>query len=183
MDLELLGDGMNHVRRLGPLSLLVLMLFLGSGSLADGHEQLHWCGPAVPTGPTQLALSGRLVQRLIWGPPNFGENPKTDRRYAIWVLKLRYAVPVLTDSEFKKDVQGEAPRRPVWIRDMQLIPQNAGILDVLNSQLGRMITVVGSLWTAEAPAEATPVVMHVKRIEPASILSSSCDGRLVKPPI
>lgn len=174
---------MSHVRCLGPFALLVFMLLSGPGSQADGGKRPGWCGPAIPTGPTQLALSGRLTQRLVWGPPNFGENPKTDRRYAIWVLKLSYPIPVLTDSEFKKSAQSESRKAPVRVSDLQLVPQNVGSLDTLNAQSGRMTTVVGTLWTAEAPAEYTPVVMHIMRVESASILSPSCDGRLVKAPI
>lgn len=174
---------MSHVRYLGAVILLASMLLSGSESHADGGKRRGWCGPAIPTGSNQLALSGRLTQRLVWGPPNFGENPRTDRRYAIWVLKLRYPIPVSTDSEFKKSAERK-PRKPTaLVSDLQLIPENVGSLDTLNAQSGRMTTVVGTLWTAEAPAEYTPVVMHITSVESASILSTSCDGRLVKAPI
>jgi len=41
-------------------------------------------------------LSGTLRKEWFWGPPNFGENPKTDRHNQDFVLLLDY--PLLSKN-------------------------------------------------------------------------------------
>lgn len=34
-----------------------------------------------------MRLTGTVMKRRFWGPPNFGENPKTDRRVSVYVFR------------------------------------------------------------------------------------------------
>ncbi len=33
-------------------------------------------------------ISGLLTRKVVWGPPNFGDSPKTDQKISIWVVRL-----------------------------------------------------------------------------------------------
>ena len=99
---------------------------LGLATNAQKLDDNHWCGRAIRTGPDEIVLEGQLNQKLIWGPPNFGENPKTDRRYAIWLLSLRYSVPVLINTEFSKGPGAKPETKRVWVRQIELEPIKAG---------------------------------------------------------
>jgi hypothetical protein len=47
------------------------------------------CRMAITDGQDPDALiSGTVVEREVWGPPNFGERPKTDSRYRVWIISL-----------------------------------------------------------------------------------------------
>jgi len=121
-------------------------------------------------------LAGVLSKQVVWGPPNFGENPKTDQQVPVWILSLEYPVPVQINTEFT------ASRKVIRIKKLQLHVEG-GPLDEISSHLGRRTVVTGSLWTAVGPAEVTPVTMNVVSVEAQGTLIPTCDGRRPKQPI
>src|SRR5260370_41839008 len=44
--------------------------------------------------PEKVTLKGKVVSRTFYGPPNYGENPKTDSRESQYILILDSAVYV-----------------------------------------------------------------------------------------
>jgi hypothetical protein len=156
---------------------------LSSFCFAYGVAPTHWCGPAARTGWGELVLTGHIDRKMIWGPPNFGGDPKNDQRYSVWILSLDYPVPVLIGSEFQKGTRSSVKLKVTRISQIQLETTNRIQSDELVAQLNRVTVISGTLWTAETPAESTQVIMHISNIDPPHTLPPSCDGKLLKSPI
>src|SRR5260370_35171792 len=67
--------------RLIMLSALVLILVRGLETSAQDNQWVSY-------GPTVVQLKGRLVVERRYGPPGFGENPKTDAKMRVLILVL-----------------------------------------------------------------------------------------------
>lgn len=52
-------------------------------------------------GPPAIELTGVIVKETVYGPPNYGEDPKTDLKIQIYVLKLPDAINVEGDQRDK----------------------------------------------------------------------------------
>jgi hypothetical protein len=105
----------------------------------------------------------------VWGPPNFGEDPKHDRKETAWFISLNYSIPVQSDHEF--GLKGEL----IQIKKIRL-HATIGQIDEMKSRLNRRAVVTGTLWTAVGPADVTPVTMELIRIEsPAEV--PTCQGK------
>jgi hypothetical protein len=46
--------------------------------------------PLIAGANEEVALSGTLRKRFVWGPPNFGERPNTDKKLVVWVVHLDF---------------------------------------------------------------------------------------------
>jgi len=56
-------------------------------------------GQTLSYGPTQNTLRGSIFIRSVYGPPNFGENPKMDKKVNIIILVLERPINVRGDSQ------------------------------------------------------------------------------------
>lgn len=104
-----------------------------------------------------LRLTGRLRMERHWGPPGFGENPKTDSRFVAWILELPRPVAVRTH------VQGEATRE---LR-LQRIQMFEGSIPVTGwkAKLGRTMVVSAQLRTRDAaPGEVTDAILELEDV-------------------
>src|SRR5260370_19055860 len=54
-------------------------------------------------GPEKVTLTGSVVYRTFYGPPNYGENPKTDSRETQDILLLDFAVDVISTGNYPPD--------------------------------------------------------------------------------
>jgi hypothetical protein len=106
--------------------------------------------------PAVVTLTGRLVEKEFFGPPNFGEDPDTDSRVVRLLLVLDEPVNVRGNarSELNSD-------DALGVREVQL--REASAPRVL---LGRHVSARGTLSHAIAPLEFTEVLLEVARIEP-----------------
>jgi hypothetical protein len=50
-------------------------------------------------GPEKVTLIGKLVSRTFYGPPNYGENPKTDSKESQYVLLLDSPIDVVGSKD------------------------------------------------------------------------------------
>ena len=58
------------------------------------------CRMTITSGKDPDALiSGTVVERKVWGPPNFGEHPKTDSRYRVWIITVDEPIRVTINNE------------------------------------------------------------------------------------
>ena len=108
--------------------------------------------------PETVELDGRLVIQSRFGPPNYGEQPKTDQKVKIAVLVLKDPVNVLASQENSYNSQ------PVY-RTTQI--QLAFIDDrtAYKNLIGRNVVVTGSLFHAHTGHHYTDVVLKVRSIE------------------
>ena len=137
----------------------------------------RWCGPPVKTGEaSRVTLAGILSREIVWGPPNFGEDPKHDRKETAWFISLNYSIPVQSDHEF--GLKGEL----IQVRKIRL-HATVGQIDEMKSRINRQAVVTGTLWTAVGPADVTPVTMELLRIAPPAAAVPTCQGQPGRRPI
>jgi hypothetical protein len=107
--------------------------------------------------PAGVEVSGKVVLRTFFGPPNYGENPGTDTRETQGLLELDSAI--CTTSSGSKDPNAEDERDQ---RVVTLIPTLSG-LD-LAAYAGERVRVKGSLSHAQTGHHRTPLLMTVAKI-------------------
>jgi hypothetical protein len=155
-------------------SLLALAMLTAGASVSFGVPSPRWCAAPLKTGKGgNVTLGGFLSEKVVWGPPNFGENPKTDSRVSIWVLSLDYPIPVSINGEFKTGHEVSL------VDKIQLNVTSEHVGD-LRSHSGYRIVITGSLWSAFAPTDLKPVTMNIAKIEPVGSPPPTCDGRKTK---
>jgi len=99
----------------------------------------------------KATVSGVLQRQWFWGPPNFGENPKTDAHYQDFVLRLDHPL-VLRDRPASYG-------NPKLLRIIQIRTEyDKPIRGVLFRLVGKHIETSGNLLSAVLPSDNTPVV-------------------------
>lgn len=105
-----------------------------------------------------VTLYGFIEEEVYWGPPNFGQNPDSDRKFNVLVLVLAHPIKVVEDEEF--GIGGEI----LEIKRVQL-----HLVGTLISEgraiVGQFAAVTGTIGLAVAPAEITQVTMSVSAIK------------------
>ena len=111
---------------------------------------------------TPIDLAGRLAEREVFGPPGYGENPRTDTKVKIVVLRLPCKVDVLPLAN--SQVSETADLDPVHdVSEIQLFFSKE-LEASLRSYFGKTVMVNGALSEGLAGGEFTKVVMTVKKI-------------------
>jgi hypothetical protein len=139
---------------------VVMVMMLTFAGEASG-EQRHCQGIPQAGIAEEVTVSGLLSQRTIWGPPNFGENPTTDSRIIVWIVRLDSPLKTVLGSEFGR------PGRTVSEEQLQIFFQPLHP-DILQALLRQRIVATGTLEGAVAPGETTRIVMNVETIERTS---------------
>jgi hypothetical protein len=110
--------------------------------------------------PPSVRLSGKLHTEWFWGPPNFGEHPKTDQHYQGWVLRLDN--PLLArDYPYGKSGETNYTLREIQIRvmyDSKLFPE-------VDRYVGKHVVAVGTVEFGTGPADNTMIVMWATALE------------------
>ena len=108
--------------------------------------------------PAMVELEGRLVIQNEYGPPNFGENPRTDRKEKVPVLVLAKPINVRGtpgDEYTATSVEETARIQLVFIDTSPAYKQ----------LIGKKILVKGSLFHAHTGHHYTPVLIKVSSLE------------------
>lgn len=125
---------------------------------------------AHPNGPEELSTGGTepveicgvLRHETRWGPPNFGENPKTDSRFTVWIVSLRKSVSVRSGSEIGKEGREDVSEIQLSIDRSKFKRKDLQQLD------SKQVQASGKLWTATSQGDVTPVVLALTKIKTAS---------------
>ncbi len=110
--------------------------------------------------PETVELEGKLVIQSKYGPPNFGEDPKTDQKVRIPVLVLKTPVNVLPIEGKDDGINTE----PVYrVRQIQL---SFAVGETGHKKLiGKDVVVKGTLYRAHTGHHYTDVVLTVRSIK------------------
>jgi hypothetical protein len=136
------------------LTLITLVVFCAISPLTTVAQERVW----LSYEPASVELEGRLIVQMKYGPPNFGENPKTDQRVKVPIVVLTKAINVRgTAGGVHNTVSVEGARR------IQLVFTDAAT--DYKSLVGKNIVVKGSLFYRETGGHYTDVVMSVQSIE------------------
>lgn len=137
------------------LTLITLAVFCAMSQLTTVAQEKEW----LSYEPESVELEGRLIVETKFGPPNFGENPKTDKRVKVPIVVLTKAINVRgTPGAVHNDVSVEGARR------IQLVFIDPAM--DYKSLVGKDIVVKGSLFYRETGGHYTDVLMTVQSIEP-----------------
>jgi hypothetical protein len=96
-------------------------------------------------------LTGTIHLKTFYGPPNFGEDPKTDAKERQAILHL--AKPLCTV---------ETDNDPAEQNQMEVTLAPMGKVS-LKSFIGKKVTVTGSLYSATSGHHHTPVLIAIEQ--------------------
>jgi hypothetical protein len=113
--------------------------------------------------PKEVTLTGELIKRTYWGPPNWGEQPATDSLEDAWILVLDAPACVLADHANQTNDQPEYNVIVMQLVVTELGPGNEYLKQVANL-VSRRVTVAGALWHAVTGHNRTPVQLMVASI-------------------
>jgi len=116
-----------------------------------------------PGEDPEALISGTVVERNVWGPPNFGEHPKTDSRYRVWIVVLDDPIQVTIANESRHEPE------EVAVREIQL---RGGVLAVPNYSglTGKHLVVRGQLAEQLWETDHTRVVIEAKAVAPGPVI-------------
>jgi hypothetical protein len=143
------------------LAELAILAFAPAVSDVDGHYRAAVashardvvCHRQETTANTKdIRISGTLVRRMTYGPPYFGERPKTDSRYPYWVVKLDYPITVTTGADIG------VSENVITVQEMQ-IQFGSRMGDVNPAFRGKHVIVHGNIHTQVLEPDMTPVVI------------------------
>jgi len=116
--------------------------------------------PGIPAKPLceaydveGVVLSGTVVLRTFFGPPNYGENPETDSKEVQALLKLDH--PLCAVESVEREEQAERNQRQVT-----LVPLGGFSL---KPYAGKHVFVKGSLFHADNGHHRTPVLIAIRQ--------------------
>jgi hypothetical protein len=114
--------------------------------------------------PQEVALSGELIRRTYWGPPNYGEHPATDSLEDAWLVVLDTPVCVEAHSgELDENSTSELNVIVVQLVVLDPGPGNKSLKEV-DRLVGRHVAVTGFLDHALTGHHRTPVLLMVASI-------------------
>jgi hypothetical protein len=132
------------------LIFLSFVLFIANGT-ARAQKCLTY-GPAV-------TLTGTLTSHVFPGPPNYESIKHGDRKETAIILTLAKPVCASGDDPNGFDVSYSA------LRDMQLVIRNDADWKIVHRQMGKHVTVTGTLFGASTGHHRTKVLIDVSHIE------------------
>lgn len=128
---------------------IVPLIYIVATSTEGQRRQLQY-------EPEKVILTGRVVAKTFYGPPNYGETPKIDGRERQYILVLDSAVDVIGSKSETLD----EPERGV--KELTLIAMAS-----LEPFLGKHVKVDGTLFHAVSAHHHTKVLIMVSSIKRA----------------
>ncbi len=135
------------------ITILTLSGLVAVAHIAISAQDRQW----LSYEPATVELEGRLVIRSKYGPPNYGEQPKTDKKLKVLFLILTKPINVRGtegDEYNAQSVEGA--------RQIQLILSDGG---AHKNSIGKNVVVKGTLFHAITGHHFTDVVMTVRSLE------------------
>ena len=122
------------------------------------------CGFAAPAQergwvayyPAVVELKGTLRTKRYYGPPNYGENPKTDAKETALLLLLNQPVNVRGNADPQEKFDRQSFRN---VRRIQLV-----FTKPWKAYLGKTVLVKGTLFQAFTGHHRTDVLLDVQTI-------------------
>jgi len=136
------------------IMILTLAFLIAVAHIAISAQERQW----LSYEPATVELEGRVVIRSKYGPPNYGENPKTDQ-------KGKYLFLVLTKPINVRGTEGDGhnAQSVEGAREIQLIltdgkPSHKNLI-------GKNVVVKGTLFHAHTGHHYTDLVLTVRSLE------------------
>lgn len=116
--------------------------------------------------PDTAVISGKLIVRTVYGPPNWGEDPKNDEKYEILLLIPNYPVNALSPAlRYGENYEPEGGLVTIRnLKELQVIQLDGDSNLNLDPYVNKEITLEGELVKGESAWHRTPVMLNVKKI-------------------
>jgi hypothetical protein len=112
--------------------------------------------------PEEVRLSGELIERTFWGPPFWGEHPKTDSLESAWIIVLDTPICVLADPSY---INNAAEFNVIVVQIIVFTDgPNNEFLRQVSKLIGHHVAMTGVLDHAITGHNRTPVMMEVASI-------------------
>jgi hypothetical protein len=108
--------------------------------------------------PVIVRLSGKIIVEDHYGPPNFGETPKTDKKEVVPILDLD--APIAIEGRSEKNINTDSFSD---IRRIQLIGSQ-GLDPIILA--GQHVSLRGTLFEKQSGEHYTDVLMNVQEVVP-----------------
>ena len=107
--------------------------------------------------PATVELEGKVITEQKYGPPNYGQNPKTDQKVTVAILVLRDPIDVLATP-------GDAVNTQVnGVTRIQLVFTDGKTVD--KQLIGKDVLVKGKLFHSHTGHHYTDVLIDVSSIQ------------------
>ena len=148
------------------IAALTMILFMWSDNLNASGKNLMPQKTAkwYKYEPEVVTLKGELLSKSAYGPPNYGENPRTDKKVKYYVLKLE--TPINVKGDPKSEVNTDTYENISEIQ-MVLIEGITAKEDMksMEDKVNKKVTVQGMLFQAITGHHYTKVLIKVRHIE------------------
>lgn len=136
--------------------LLGLSILLALYPLACRAES---CANGVQANGETIELSGLFHSEVLWGPPNFGENPKTDSQFVAWFISLNKPLVVQGGAEIGGNYYSS-------VSEIKLSSDFTQFKSKLLEPLaGKLVVVTGKLWRGTVEGDVTPIFIATKTVK------------------
>ncbi|WP_352420675.1 DUF4431 domain-containing protein [Proteiniborus sp.] len=108
--------------------------------------------------PSISIIEGKLITRMYYGPPNYGENPDTDTKQYPFILQLDNPIDVIAeeDDTYNSDV--------FEVTEIQVVPIGKEKTELLDNYIGKRVRIQGTLFEAIFGGHHTNVLIQVEEI-------------------
>jgi len=108
--------------------------------------------------PNVSIIEGKLIKRMYYGPPNYGENPDTDAKQYPFILLLDDPIDVIA---LEDDIHNSDK---LEVTEIQVVPKNKEETELVEQYINKRITIQGTLFEAIFGGHHTDVLIYVERI-------------------
>jgi len=112
--------------------------------------------------PAVSIISGTLIHKMVYGPPNYGETPNIDEKNYIYILKLDQPVNVYADAN-QPDPE-IADHTLLNQTEIQTFSNIDRVHKDLKKYLNKKIKLQGVLFTGRTGGQYTPIQYQVNKI-------------------
>ncbi len=111
--------------------------------------------------PEVVSLKGVLLMKSGYGPPNYGEDPRTDEKVKYIVLKLDNPINVKGDLD-QNSINLDTFRN---ISEIQLVLFSDQMRKDISGKINKKVLIKGTLFEKHTGHHYTDVLMIVQQIE------------------
>lgn len=108
--------------------------------------------------PSVSIIEGKLITRMCYGPPGYGENPSTDAQEHPFILQLDDPIQVIAqEGDLSNSDRSE-------VIEIQVVPMNKEDTEIVKQYINKRIIIQGTLFSAHTGHHHTDVLIQVEKI-------------------
>jgi hypothetical protein len=148
--------------RLVWMVLIAGMLFIGAHVISVGASESADSACTLKYSPAVVELSGEIVTKIFYGAPGFGENPQSDAKEKVYLLKLDRRIAVAANANDETQTSS--------YQDIGLVQLDSDSSVVLHIRelVGKRVVATGVLDAATTGHQHTEIVFSLNDLRAGS---------------